>query len=279
MKLLLKSLSLSNIPGKRAKKTGFFFIPLLLTASAAIIGWGCHPLLAQTPREIVDQCITALGGEEAIRNFSNFKGVGELQFFFGTHEFKGDIAIIKKGKKTLMKGEFNFGGNKMKMVRCFDGKTAWMERMGSISDQPALNDLSELDHTPLLLLEKEAAFSLGEPTEIEGKKTIGLVVNFKDKKTTFFIDQTDYTIKEIRYSDLFYGDSLNKETLEKRIRFLDYEKIAGFMFPSRMIHYQKGEKQMEFDFQEIMFDPKVTPGMFERPDQELDLRTREESYH
>jgi hypothetical protein len=167
----------------------------------------------------------------------------------------------------------------MKVTRSFDGKLAWMERMGTISDQPPLNDLSDLDHTPLLLLEKDAGLSLGEQTEIEGKKVIALMVNFKDKKTVFFIDQTDHTIKEIRYSDLFYGDSMNKETLEKRIRCLDYKKIKGFMFPARMIHFQKGKKQMEFIFQEIMFDPKVFPDMFERPDQELDLRTREESYH
>jgi hypothetical protein len=234
---------------------------------------------AQAPREIVNQCITTLGGEEGVRNFTNFKAIGEIHFFFGTRSFKGDVTIIKKGKKNLLKGEFTFGGSKMKMVRSFDGKSAWMDRMGTISDQPALNDLSDLDHTPLLLLEKDAAFSLVESTEIEGKKAIGIEVKFNDKKTTFFVDQTDHTIMEIRYSDLFYGETLNKETLEKRIRCMDYKKIKGFMFPSRMIHYQKGKKQMEFDFQEIILNPKVTPDMFERPDQELDLRTREESYH
>jgi hypothetical protein len=257
MKLLLKSLLILSV--------------LVFSSGLSVI--------AQTPQEIVNQCITALGGEEGIRNFSNYKAVGELEFFFGTRSFKGDVTIIKKGKKTLMKGEFNFGGSKMKMVRSFDGKNAWMERMGTISDQPALNDQSELDHTPLLLLEKEAAFSLAEKTEIEGKNAIGIEVNFNNKKTTFFIDQTDHTIKEIRYSDLFYGHTLNKETLEQRIRYLDYKEIKGFVFPSRIIRYQKGKKQLEFNFQEIMFDPKVTPDMFERPDQELDLRTREESYH
>ncbi len=249
----------------------------LLILSVLVFSSGLS-VIAQTPQEIVNQCITALGGEEGIRNFSNYKAVGELEFFFGTRSFKGDVTIIKKGKKTLMKGEFDFGGSKMKMIRSFDGKNSWMERMGTISDQPALNDQSQLDHTPLLLLEK-GDLSLIEPTEIEGKKVIGIEVSFNNKKTTFFIDQTDHTIKEIRYSDLFYGHTLNKETLEQRIRYLDYKQIKGFMFPSRMIHYQKGKKELELNFQEIIFDPKVTPDMFERPDQELDLRTREESYH
>jgi hypothetical protein len=250
----------------------------LLILSVLIFSSGLL-VFAQTPRELVDKCITTLGGEEGVRNFTNFRAVGEIQFFFGTRSFKGDVTIIKKERKFLMKGEFTFRGSKMKMVRSFDGKQAWLEQMGNIADQPTLNDQSDLDHTPLLLLEKEAALSLVEQTEIEGKKAIGIEVNFNDKKTTFFIDQTDHTIKEIRYSDLFYGESLNKETLKKRIRCLDYKKIKGFMFPSRMIYYQKERKQMEFNFHEIMFDPKVTPDMFERPDQELDLRTREESYH
>lgn len=256
MKLLLKSLLILSV--------------LIFSSGLSVI--------AQTPQEIVNQCINTLGGEEGIRNFTNYKAVGELEIFFGTRSFKGDVTLIKKGKKTLMKGEFTFGGSKMKVIRSFDGKSAWMERMGTISDQPALNDQSDLDHTPLLLLEK-GDLSLIEPTEIEGKKAIGIEVNLNNKKTTFFIDQTDHTIKEIRYSDLFYGHTLNKETLEKRIRCLDYKKIKGFMFPSRMIHYQKGKKQLEYNFQEIIFDPNVTPDMFERPDQELDLRTREESYH
>jgi hypothetical protein len=257
MKLLLKSLLILSV--------------LVFSSDLSV--------LAQTPQEIVNQCITSLGGEKGVKNFSNYKGVGELDFFFGTRSFKGDVTLIEKGKKLLMKGEFDFGGTKMKMARGFDGKKSWIERMGNISEHPPLNDQSDHDHTPLLLLEKEATFSLGEKTEIEGKKAIGIEVKFNDKKTTFFIDQIDHTIKEIRYSDLFYGRSLNKETLEKRIRFLDYKKIEGAMFPMRMVFYQKSKKQMELHFQEIQFDPQVTADMFERPDQELDLRTREEMYH
>ncbi|UCH94460.1 MAG: hypothetical protein JSV88_29900 [Candidatus Aminicenantes bacterium] len=234
---------------------------------------------AQTPREIVDQCITTLGGEEGVRNFSNYKAEGEIGFSFGPRTFTGEITMIQKGRKSRMKGEFDFRGTVMTIIRAFDGKNAWADRLGTIVDQPALNYQSDLDHTPLVLLEKEASFSLTRQTEIEGKKAIGIEVTFNNKKTTFFIDQTDHTLREIRYRDLFFGDSYNKETLEKRIRCLDYKKIKGFMFPSRMIHYLKGKKRLELNFREIMFDPKVTPDMFERPDQELDLRTREEIYH
>jgi hypothetical protein len=219
------------------------------------------------------------GGEKGISYFSNFEATGELELFFGIRSFKGDFTIIKKGRKSLLKSEFAFGGSKMKMVRAFDGRNAWMEQRGNISDQPALNSQSELDHTPLLLLEKEATFSLGEKTEIDGVKVIGIVVDSNNKKTTFYIDQSNNTIREIRYSDLFYGDTFNKEIIEQRIRFLDYKRIKEILFPSRIAYFQKSKKQMEMNFKDIRFDPKVTSDIFERPDHELDLRTREESYH
>lgn len=235
-------------------------------------------IFAQTPREIVNQCITTLGGEEGVRNFSNYKAAGELYFSFEWGTYTGKFTMINKGRKSCLKGEFDIGGSGFTILEVFDGKNAWVGRMGNIADKPALNWLSDLDHTPLLLLEKDATFSLGENTEIQGKSVIGIEVTLNNKKTTFFIDKTDYTLKEIRYSDVFYGDSLVKETLRKRICCLDYKKIEGFMFPSQMIYYQEGKKKMELHFQEINFDPKVAPDMFARPHQKLDLRYWEEKY-
>lgn len=236
-------------------------------------------VFAQTPREIVGQCITTLGGEEGVRNFSNYKAAGEIDFSFGWGTFAGKATMIKKGRKSWLKAEFDFSGSVYTILRVFDGKNAWVGRRGVIADKPALNYLSNLDHTPLLLLEKDATFSLGDNAEIEGKSVIGIEVTLNNKKTTFFIDRTDHTLKEIRYSDLFFGDSRVKETLEKRIRCLDYKKIEGFMFPSRMIYYREGKKQMELHFQEIMFDPTVSPDIFARPPQELDLRYWEEKFN
>ncbi|NIM16072.1 MAG: hypothetical protein GTO45_29065 [Candidatus Aminicenantes bacterium] len=233
----------------------------------------------QSPGEVVDKCVKALGGEKGIENFSNFEAKGEAHITFGTRKITGKVKEIKKGKRYWAQMELSFGSSEFKAVRAFDGKTAWMDRMGTIVNQPSLNLQSDADHTPALLLEKEANFKITGEKEIEGKKAIRLEVEFKGKKTTFFIDQTDYTILEILFKDLYFGQQQTKETIEKRIRYMDYKKKGDAMFPFGIVYYQKGKKNMEVKFSEVTFNPTVSSDIFTRPDQELDLRYREEMYH
>ena len=234
---------------------------------------------AQTAEEIVNKCITALGGETAIKNYSNYKAAGEMKLYFGQRHISGKVTMIQKGVKSRMKGEISFGSREYTLLRAYDGTTAWMEQRGTVIDRPALNFQSDADHTPSLLLEKGATFSLARETEIEGKKVTGIEVSFKGKKTTFFIDQTDYIILEILFKDLYFGEKQTKENLEKRIRYLDYKKKDGTMFPFKRILFQKGEKDLEMHFNEISFNPQVSPDIFKRPDQKLDLHYREERFN
>jgi hypothetical protein len=254
------------------KSSGVFFMILgVLVLSSGIL------VCAQTPRQVVDKCVAALGGEEAIRNFSNFKAKGQIRLTYGPRNYIGTLTLVQKGKKYRLVREITVRNTLYILVGAFDGKTAWSERRGTITDQPALNYQSDLDHTPLLLLEKDVSFALAQSTEIEGKRVTVLEVTARGKKTTFFIDQTDYTPREIRYKDLYLTDNYTKEIMEKRICYLDYKKKNGFMFPMRMIFYQEGDK-IEYYFQEITFNPEVSPDIFARPHQELDLRYWEEKY-
>jgi hypothetical protein len=257
-----------------AMKTKMIFI--LLSISFLSFGLAGQN---QAPGEVVNKCINAHGGEKGIGNFSNFKAEGEGHITFGTRRITAKIKMIQKGKKSRAQMEVSFGNSEFKFVRAFDGKTAWMDRMGTIAIQPSLDFQSDADHTPALLLEKSAGFKVMGKTEIEGKTAIQLEVDFKGKKTTFFIHQTDYTILEIVFKDLYFGRGQTKETIEKRIRYSDYRKKGNAMFPFGMVFYQKKKKFMEISFSEVTLNPTVSPGIFTRPDQELDLRYREEMYH
>lgn len=236
-------------------------------------------LRSQTPGEIVKKCIQAMGGEESIKKHLDFKGQGDMKMAFGTMEFSGKIEAVRKNRKSWNRITVTFQGTEVVAFMAFDGKNGWIERMGTVADQAALNFDSDLDHTPLLLLEKDAVFTAGRETEIEGKKVIGIDAQFKGKKTTFYIDREDYTILEIVFKDTYYGMNQVKETMEKRFRYTDYKKFDGVLFPARTVIFQKGKKFMEMFYDKITFNPKVSPDIFKRPDKELDLRYLEEILH
>ena len=129
------------------------------------------------------------------------------------------------------------------------------------------------------MIEKEAVFSLLKEKEIEGRKTFCIEVDFKGKKTTFYIDQENFIIIEMVYKDLYFGEKYTKEMLERRVKFSDYKKFEGVFYPTKMIQYQEGKKMLEFKYDEVTFNPEVASAKFKRPDQKLDLRYSEERIH
>lgn len=236
-------------------------------------------LSAQDPKEIVEKCVNALGGEEAVKKFFDFKVKGEVKISLRGMELTGKLEAIQKGNRMWRRSEVTFGKDVFVVLLAYDGKTAWMDRMGTIVDQPSLNYESDLAHELNLLIEKDAVFSLGKEKEIEGKKAAGIEVDYKGKKTTFYIDLESYTVSEIVFKDLYFGEKYTKEMLEKRIRYDDYKKMDGVLFPTKVFVYQEGKKFAELHYDEVVFNPEVALAKFERPDQELDLRYREEMIH
>lgn len=246
---------------------------IILTLATLLISVG---LWAQSPADTVKKCVEALGGEAGIQKSMDYSATGMLKVTFGTMEFTGKIKTIRKGRKSWARVEIKFGGNTFVMFQAYDGKTAWMDRMNTVADQPALNNESELDHNFDLLLEKDAKFTAGKATEIEGKKVTGIDVEFKGKKTTFYIDPETNLPLEIVFTDEFFGEKSIKEMLDRRTRFMDYKKVDGVPFPMRQIMYRKGKKQAEMTLDAVSFNPKVAADLFSRPDKALDLRYGEE---
>jgi hypothetical protein len=231
---------------------------------------------AQSAKEIVDKSVAALGGEEAVKKQLDFSAEGQFKISMRMMELSGEAKWIFQAPKSWNKFKVVFAGNEVTQTQAFDGKSAWMERMGTLADQPTLNNESDLAHSIGLLLEKNASFSLAKETEIEGKKAVGVEVDFKGKKTTFFIDRENFLPLEIVFEDYYFGESSTRELLEKRIRCLEYKNIAGVLFPTKTAFYLKGKKLLELDFDKVMFNQKVSADIFARPDQEPDLRYMEE---
>jgi len=233
-------------------------------------------LSAQSPQEVVEKAVAAMGGEEAVAKYSDYQAEGEAKYSMWGRELTGTIEIIEKGKKKRTKTELAFGKSTFVMINAFDGETAFSERQGRIIDKPALNYESDLDHTLGVLIDKGAVFSLGKQTEIDGRRATGIEAELNGKKTTFFIDDESFLVSEMVFEDTFFGENNTKELIQKRIRYEDYQEFEGVRFPTRMTFYEKGEKQRELEIAQISFAPEVTADLFQRPEQELDLRYSEE---
>lgn len=255
-------------------KKSILIVMLMCLISLALWSQGAQD--AQTAKEMVDKCVAALGGEEAVKKQLDFSAEGQFKIVMRMMELSGDAKWIFQAPKSWYKFKVSFGGTEVSQTQAYDGKSAWMERMGTLADQPTLNSESDLAHNISLLLEKSATFSLGKEMEIEGKKAVGIEADLKGKKTTFFIDRENFLPLEIVFEDYYFGESATRELLEKRIRCLEYKNIAGVMFPTKTAFYLKGKRLLELTFDKVLFNQKVSADIFARPDQEPDLRYMEE---
>lgn len=244
--------------------------------SVLFFSTGLH---AQDANAVVKKCIDALGGEQAVKKHMDYKASGKLVFSMRGMTMPGEMETVVKHRKSWQKVKMKFGGNEFIIHRAFNGKVAWMDMRGNIMTQQPQDSESELDHAITILVEKDAKFSMAKDTEIEGKKALGIEVDFKGKKTTVYVQKDTYLPIEVVFKDYYYGFKNIKELQERRNRYMDYKEIDGVMFPTTVKIFNKGQPGGEFVFEKVEFSPTVDPEIFERPDQEFDLRYREEMMH
>ncbi len=236
-------------------------------------------LAAQTPEDIVNKCITALGGKEAIKKQQKMSAEGILMVKYGSMELKGNLKILNDWDKTWMRSNLKFGDREFLVIRAYDGKSAWQEMRGNVSDVPPLNSKNDAEHSILLLIDAKSSFKQGKTTEIEGKKVSGIEVTNNNKTTTFFIDTEAYLPREILFKDHYFGQSNQKEMLEKRIRLIDYKKQQGMLFPMKIVFYEKGKRGIEFQYNKVSFPATIDGSIFNRPDKKKDFSYYEEIMH
>ena len=84
----------------------------------------CVNIFAQSPQEVVEKCVDALGGEEALKKFSDYKAKGEVKVYMRGTEIPGKLESIVKGKKIWTRVEVVFGRDVYTMLQVYDGNTA-----------------------------------------------------------------------------------------------------------------------------------------------------------
>ncbi len=234
---------------------------------------------ARQPEQSAQAAVKALGGPQAVKRLDDFSAKGQVIFYMYGREMAGDLSILKKGDKERNKYELQYGSSPYVVIYVFNGTTAFVDRMGTVSDLPALDYLSDNDHSFQLLIQPNVEYSTGKATEIDGESVTGLIVRHHKKATVFYLSNKDRLIKEMVFSDLYYGDNDTRETLEKRIRYADYKTVDGVQFPHKWTFFKKGKKEKVYLLTEVTFSPQIDSQLFERPEQELDLRYGEERMH
>lgn len=233
-------------------------------------------LSAQDAAELIQKAVDVLGGKTAVEKFRDYRADGSMTMSMYGREFSGKLSRIQKAEKMWLKMEVQFGSNLYVVSQAYNGKTAFSDRQGTIVDLPALNYQSDADHSLALLIAENTSPKIVRKTEIDGRPVFGVELTKDGKKTTFYIDESNYTVREMVFEDDYFGENQTKETLEKKNRYDDYTETDGVNFPGKMIFFEKGIKQSEFLIESVTFGPAVKPELFERPNQDLDLRYSEE---
>ena len=96
------------------KKISICFLVLLFSIN----------VFAQDPKEIVEKCVKALGGEEAVRKFTSFKAKGEIKVSMRGMELPGKLESIQSGSKVWGRTEMMFGRDVYTVIMAYDGETA-----------------------------------------------------------------------------------------------------------------------------------------------------------
>lgn len=248
------------------KKLLFFIVGFSLAAS----------LSAQTPEQTVAKVVQALQGPESIAKWTNLEADGDFVFSAGDREINGKLRLVRKGQALWSRISLKFGSETYVMIEGFDGKAAWGDQGGTVSDRPSLNNETEARHSVDMLLKKDATWTLGKESEIDGKRAISLEGQWQSTKTVFWIDPESYRVLEITYKDVFFSEKQIKEEQEKRVRYFDYQLIDKVLLPMKSVEYTDGRKGAEVRYAKVTFNPQVAMSLFQRPQQKLDLRYDEE---
>ena len=220
---------------------------------------------AQTAEEIVARNIEAKGGYELLRRTASVRATAR-----GTMRGQPVTTVTMSKRPFLMRSEMTVDAptGRQKMVRGFDGETAWMAfGDGAAKALPAgpqtesLKTTSQIDSPLLDYKEKGLSVVLGEPVTDGGKKFHHLVVTPKDGPPMhYLIDPTTY-LESRMILDVDQGG----QQVRMEMRFDDYRKVEGRTVPFALTQVVDGAPLMRLTFDKVEFDVVIDDALFKMP--------------
>lgn len=223
------------------------------------------------PKEIVEQGIKALGGEEKLTKAAAFqwKVDGKIKFGDNDNPFSGASTI--QGIDSL-RSEFEseFNGNKFKASTVVAGEKGWRrfnEMTVEIDKEGLANEkrqiyLQIVPATLLPLKTKDFQVAMGKTERVAGKEATGLKVTGPDGKEfqLYFDKESHLPVRQVADVRGFMGEEFTQETT-----FEKYKAFEGIQKATHIENKRDGQAFLVLDVTEFKVLPKVEPETFAEP--------------
>jgi hypothetical protein len=217
---------------------------------------------AQTPDDIVNKHIAAIGGKDVISTIKSQVMETELSVMGSTLTSKTTL-LVGKGFKS----EANFNGTDI--VQCITPTGGWMVNplQGMTDPQPLPEDQVKAAQSALYVggelfnyKDKGNKIELAGNEQVEGVNTHKIKLTDKEgKESVYFIDMaTNYLVKQEQTRN-FNGQDVSVVTI-----FSNHKKTAiGFVIPYTTVSNQGFE--ITINVNKVEFNQEIDPKIFEMP--------------
>ncbi len=235
------------------------------TFQAVLVGFilvalAAAPLLSQSPEEIVQKMVKAMGGKKALEGIQDTTMTGTIEL--PQMGLSGTITVYKK-EPDKRRADIEVMG--MLITQAYDGKTAWWIN-------PQTGATEEMPETEAANAKREAMPSVA----ILDPAKYGLSFTYKGKEK---VDEKDHFVLEETFPDGFrvtlYLDTqtylvtkstgtVNTQMGEVAFEQLasDHKKVGGLTVPHTMRTFYNGAEYMTITLSEVKFNTGLEDSLF-----------------
>jgi hypothetical protein len=212
-----------------------------LAVALLLVGWA-HVVWAQTADDVVNRCLTAIGGRAALGKLKSRSMIGTIALSTPAGDIAGSIEILNAApnkSRTLIKADLSaLGAGQLVLDQRFDGTSGYaLDTLQGNRDITGnqLDNLRNGSFPHPFLNYRE----MGVTAQVSGKERVGereaYVVIFEPPSGSVvrqYIDAETYLpIKVVAKIDV---PQLGQE-VEQTTEFLDYREVDGIKLPFRLM--------------------------------------------
>jgi outer membrane lipoprotein-sorting protein len=221
---------------------------------------------AQTPEEIIEKHLTALGGRAALAKITTRKSVGTITVSIPTGELTGPVEMYGKAPnkaRANIRVDLSAVGaaGEMVMEQIFDGQAAWISNSMQGDTQITGNQLDNMKNNmfPTPLLAKDLGkLELLPASTINGRKVLVIKATPKaGSPTTMSFDAETF----LMVRSFAIVDNPMTGPLEQTTDFSDYRTVDGIKVAFQFAN-SNAQQNVTFKFTKIEHNIPVDDAIF-----------------